>query len=278
MPTQWRDYMHRKKVEKHTVTGALKIRRHFYSPQLQNERELLVYLPPSYSKSDLHYPVLYMHDGQNLFDEATSHAGEWHVDETMELLSREGIEAIVVGIPNAREKRINEYNPFDHEKFGQSQGDLYLQFLIETVKPEVDANFRTLPDRANTGLAGSSMGGLISLYGFFRYPQVFSRAGVFSPAFWITARRIFDMVEAAPFVPGKLYLDVGSQEIRRGAQVRKKLSYQYWSSVHEMAEVLEAKGYVLGETLLFVEDEGGRHNEADWARRLPDALRFLLKK
>lgn len=255
----------------HTVTGDVRVYPMLNSPQLGNQRDILVYLPPAYAASDRRYPVLYMHDGQNLFDMHTSYAGEWRVDETMEALSHEGIEAIVVGIPNGGERRVHEYSPFKKEGESEGQGVLYMRFVVETVKPLVDSAFRTLPGREHTGLAGSSMGGLISLYGLYQHSDVFSAAGVISPAFWSGDLEIYPLIETAAFVPGKIWLDVGTQE------GDEQVSQAYLLGAQRMRDVLLAKGYQMGDTLHYLEDAGGIHNEADWARRLPDILRFLLR-
>jgi len=147
MMAEWLDYAATIAGEEHTVVGDLKVLAGIESPQLENHRDLLVYLPPSHETGNGRFPVIYLHDGQNLFDEQTSFAGEWQVDETMEGLSRKGIEAIVVGIPNSGEERLDEYSPFVDPARGGGRGELYLSFIIETVKPLVDASFRTLTGR-----------------------------------------------------------------------------------------------------------------------------------
>lgn len=263
---QWKPYA--EKHHKESVTGTLLIRKRFFSPQLNNARDVLVYLPPSYEHTHQHYPVIYMHDGQNLFDAATSYAGEWHVDETLETLSSEGREAIIVGLHNTGKQRITEYNPFDHPRFGKGQGDRYLSFILDTVKPEIDHRFRTLPDRAHTGIIGSSMGGLITLYAFFRYPGAFGFAGVLSPSLWIGGLGLEHFLGRVSYVGGRLYIDVGTEETFHSSK-------RYIQQVRQMVNRIRNKGYSNG-SLRYLEDEGGKHNEADWARRLPDALRFLL--
>ncbi len=263
--TNWQDYPWTTDEER-TTAGRLLVRRDVWSPQLGNARDLLVYLPQSYGQTSTRLPVIYMHDGQNLFDEATSFAGSWHVGETMDALEQE---AIIVGIPNISEQRIHEYSPFKMGRFGGGRGDLYLQFLLETIKPLVDADFDTLPDRAHTGMVGSSMGGLISLYGFFRYPEAFGFVGALSPALWFARKAIFPFVERAPFAPGRIYLDAGSDE-RRG-------SFCFCEDVQKMADLLRDKGYDEA-VVKYVEEEGGAHHESAWARRLPEALRFLLRE
>lgn len=230
-----------------------------HSPQLGNTRDLLIYLPPGYETSAARYPVLYMQDGQNLFDPATAFGGQdWQVRAAMDALSAEGRPAIVVGLPHMGPDRIREYNPIARRG---GRGDLYLAFLVETVKPLIDAAYRTRPERAATGILGSSMGGLISLYAYFRHPAVFGLAGALSPAFWYGGAPLYDFVREAPHPPGRLYLDHGSGER---------------TNARRMVKLLRQLGYQEGHDLMYVEEEGGEHNEAAWARRLPAALRFLL--
>lgn len=274
----WKDYIRRGAAARHSVVGTLKVRERVWSPQLKNRRDILVHLPDSYERDRRRYPVLYMHDGQNLFDENTSYAGEWRVDETMQRLARMGVEAIIVGVPNMEDERLAEYSPFDDAHFGPGYGDQYLAFLAETLKPLIDRDFRTLPGRRHTGLMGSSMGGLISLYGFFRCHEVFGLAGVMSPSLWFANRAIYTYVEQAPYVPGKIYLDVGTREY--GGSVTEKAarrqSRRHYAGVRRMKRILVKKGYRLRRELLVVEERGAGHNEPSWARRLPVALRFLL--
>lgn len=265
---------------RHTISGNIQIAQNVYSPQLGNQRDILVYLPPSYETSQDHYPVLYMHDGYNLFDEATSYTGEWHVDETMEKLSaEENLEAIIVGIPSMGIDRLTEYSPFVDSKYGGGRGDDYLAFLANSLKPLVDQSFRTLPNKRNTGIFGSSMGGLISLYGFFRYPALFGFAGVMSPSLWFANRAIFDFVEHAAFQQGKIYLDAGTREMGGhwpDQTILRGRSRRYYGRVRRMKRILVKKGYRPTRNLLHVEDVGGGHNEAAWAFRLPNAIRFFL--
>lgn len=277
--TEWLDYKTLKVGNHHTVVGNVKVLAGLHSPQIGNRRDILLYLPPSYESSQRRYPVLYFHDGQNLFDAATSFAGEWHVDETMEKLAAEGLEAIVVGIPNAGMTRMDEYSPFRDPRLGGGRGDAYLQFVVETVKPLIDGTFRTIPDREHTAVLGSSMGGLISLYAFFHYPAVFGLAGVMSPSLWFGQEAIYDYVEKAPYAPGRIYMDVGTREHgggKRGLSPRQGQSRRYYASVRRMQRTLVRKGYRLRNELLYVEEKWARHEEQAWARRLPKAIRFLL--
>ena len=248
-----------------TPPGELQVIRDFHSPELGNRRDILVYLPSSYAKSDKALPVIYMHDGQNLFDPATSFAGEWGVDTAMAKAPRKGRRAIVVGIPNAGAGRIHEYSPFVDARIGGGKGDAYLDWLEETVKPLIDSRYRTLASAEGTGIAGSSLGGLISLYAFFRNPSRYGFAGVLSPALWFADRDIFRFVESAGYVRGRVYLDVGTRE-----------GEGTLANAHQMRDQLLAAGYQRGKDLMWVEDKGGMHNEAAWGRRLRTALPFLL--
>jgi predicted alpha/beta superfamily hydrolase len=235
------------------------------SVQLGNARRIDVYLPPSYARSARRFPVIYMQDGQNLFDRATSHAGDWGLRKTLDDLAVTGLEPIIVGIWNTGEQRLEEYSPFVDPKNGGGRGDLYLAFLIETVKPLIDRQFRTEPERAHTGIAGSSMGGLISLYGFFRHPAVFGFVGALSPSLWFADAAIFPFLEAAPLVPGRIYFDAGDREPPQAV-----------ADVGRLRDLLVAKGYRPGRDFSSVEDPQGAHDEAAWGRRFRHALPFLL--
>ena len=228
------------------------------SSELGNERDVVVYLPPSYRRGRRTYPVLYMHDGQNLFDPATSFAGEWGVGRAMNAAAHRGIEAIVVGVPNMGAERINEYSPFH-------KGAAYTSFLVETLKPAVDARFRTRPARHDTLILGSSMGGLISLWALFRHPKTFGGAGVLSPSLWFADGGIFSEIDRSPFVPGRIYLDIGAQE---GAE--------HVANARRMRDLLRTKGYRTGRDLRWLESRCGRHDERSWGRRFARALPFLL--
>lgn len=263
------------------MSGVIRIAPDVFSPQLGNGRDLLVYLPPSYHHSDRHFPVIYMQDGQNLFDNATSYAGEWGVDETMEYLGmEEGLEAIIVGIPNAGVHRIDEYSPFRDGRLGGGRGSDYLRFIIDSIKPQIDGEFRTLPGRRYTGIMGSSMGGLISLYAFFEYPSVFGYAGVMSPSLWFAGEAIFNYIESAVYYPGKIYLDAGTREYgestNTGRLHRAAASRRYYASVRRLKGMLVKKGYRPLRDIMHVEEKWAGHSESSWARRLPPAMRFLL--
>jgi predicted alpha/beta superfamily hydrolase len=276
----WQPYHELYRGNGHTVVGNVQALKRCWSPQLRNRRDIIVYLPPSYTTSTRHYPVIYMHDGQNLFDQATSFIGEWEVDESMEALSQEGLEAIVVGIPNKGPQRLAEYSPFSDPRFGGGRGDQYLTFIAETLKPRIDRDFRTLRDPAATGIIGSSMGGLISLYALFHRPDIFGFAGAMSPSLWFARGAIFPYIKSYQGTPGKVYLDAGTAEGSNSwanTQSNTKFSQRYAANVREMSTLLQSKGYQPDHTLLYVEEEGAIHHESAWARRLRPALRFFLQ-
>jgi isoamylase len=249
----------------HTIVGNVMTIASLWSPELGNVRDIKVYLPPSYIEGDRRYPVIYMHDGQNLFDQATAFGDEWRVDETMEALAGRGIEAIVVGIPNMGPDRLDEYSPFADERHGGGRGEGYLAFVAGTLKPYLDSSFRTLPEREHTGMLGSSMGGLISIYAFFRYPDLFGFVGAMSPSLWFADRAIFTVIEEAPFIEGRIYLDAGTGE---GESVV--------ADTRRLRDLLQAKGYQSADQLRYIEARGAAHHEAAWGQRLADALTYLI--
>jgi predicted alpha/beta superfamily hydrolase len=207
-----------------------------------------------------------MHDGQNLFDPRLSYAEPWRVDRAMERASQRGVEAIVVGIPNMGVDRIDEYSPYVDSRAGGGKGDLYLDWVIGTVKPIIDGQFRTRPERAYTGMAGSSMGGLITLYAYLRHPSVFGCVGVLSPTLWFAGRSIFSTLAESSHAPGRIYLDIGAREGKVALDDARR-----------MRDALMQKGYGLGSELMWLEDPKGRHNEVEWGRRFTDAVMFLFR-
>jgi isoamylase len=238
-----------------------------WSPQLRNRRAVDVYLPPSYDESRDRYPVLYMHDGQNLSDPGTAFAGTWGLPGVLADLANDGLELIAVGIHHRGRDRITEYGPFADRRYGPGKGDRYVRFLASTLKPQIDRRFRTSRARDATAILGSSMGGLISLYALIKQPRVFGAAGAMSPAFWYGDRSIFNVIGDLRS-PGRtsvsrIYLDMGTEE---GAVALR--------DARAMADRLERAGW--GQSLLWVEEPGGRHTEHDWSRRLGRAIGFLL--
>lgn len=233
-------------------------------PGLERTRTLRVYLPPSYASSDQRYPVIYMHDGQNLFDDATSYAGEWGVDEILDELARtHHFEAIVVGVDNGGEKRMNELSPWTNEKFGAAEGEQYLHFLTDVVKPYVDAHFRTRTDAQSTAIFGSSMGGLESHYAIHERPDVYGKAGVFSPSYWFApAVSAYTQAHGLP-ASARMYLYVGGKE---GAEMT--------DGAQQMRDLLTAQ-HGASLTLNVVAD--AEHNESAWRADFARALIWLFE-
>lgn len=268
----------------HTVVGDLLVLPQLYSPQMDNSRDVMVLLPPSYHRTTRHYPVIYMHDGQNLFDAHTSYSGEWQVDEVMQALSADLYEAIIIGLPNQGEGRRTEYNPYPLPQL-PGRGADYIRFIVETVKPLIDSSFRTLPMAHTTGIAGSSMGGLISLFGYLNRPDVFGLCAAFSTAYWFGHEGLLQSIEQHNHEDGKIYLDVGTEEgdtlqywVPPLAADRQAGDQEYVAGVRRLRDALLQGGYRQGDSLLYVEEQGGMHRESAWTRRLPDALRFLLPR
>lgn len=169
-----------------------------------------MYLPKDYQKSNKSYPVIYMHDAQNLFDAETSYVGEWEIDEFLDKLDSN--QSIVVGIEHGNEKRIDELTPYKHEKYGGGQGEDYLTFIKNMLKPHIDINYRTIKDVKNTTLYGASLGGLISFYGVIKFSETFGKAGVFSPSFWIN-EEIYNFTKSSIILETqKFYFLVGTKE------------------------------------------------------------------
>src|ERR1700726_1776307 len=208
-----------------TLTGTIQQHRAFPSKILKNRRDILVYLPPGYSRfSTRHYPVLYLHDGQNIFDAATSFAGvEWGVDETAQQLIRKNLiePLIIVAIANTGEERIHEYAPTrgvidssaKRKKRSRGLARLYGRFLIEELKPYIDKKYRTKPEAEFTGLGGSSLGGLLTLSLGLWFPDVFRRLIVMSPSVWWDDPVILKTIDKIDKkLPLKIWLDTGTHE------------------------------------------------------------------
>jgi predicted alpha/beta superfamily hydrolase len=259
----WAD--HFPKTPRHSTAGknVHVIDTAFYIPQLKRHRRVWIYLPESYATSGKKYPVMYMHDGQNIFDDATSGFGEWGVDEALDTLGPQHGEMIVVGIDHGGVKRINEYSPYDMEKYGKGEGDLYVDFLVKTLKPFIDKHYRTKKDGDHTFTAGSSMGGLISFYAILKYPKVFGGAGVFSPAFWITPQLMNINPSQAKKVKGKIYFYAGGQESETMVQ----------DMMHVFGEMRKNSKAKM-ETVIRAE---GKHNEPTWRAEFPLFYKWLMQ-
>ncbi len=252
-----------------TVSGHVEVLQAVKSPELSNSRDVRVYLPPSYARGTQRYPVLYLHDGQNVFDEATAFVKqEWHADEAAEALAKTGRELIIVAVDNTGDRR-SEYAPFRAPMNDyQARGDRYLAFLTTTLKPMIDAKYRTRPDPAHTGLAGSSLGGLITLYGVLANPGVFGFGAAFSPSLSSADFNLQRWAKGKPATkPVRLYLDMGDKEGDSSAWNQVLVE-----STEDLARQLSAQGY---ETRVQIA-KGGHHNEDAWAPRLPPVLEWFL--
>ncbi|MCB0447102.1 MAG: alpha/beta hydrolase [Gelidibacter sp.] len=231
------------------------------APQLDTQKKIWVYLPKSYENSEKSYPVIYMHDAQNLFDVETSYVGEWKVDEYLDTISNN--ESIIIGIEHGNEKRIDELTPYKHEKYGGGKGDLYLDFIISTLKPKIDSTFKTLKDAKHTTIFGSSLGGLMAFYAVIEFPEIFGNAGVFSPSFWINPE-IYDLVSQSTINKNtKFFFLIGTEESETAVSDQQK-----------MVDLLYKKGVDANQIKNNI-IEGGQHNEAFWSSHFADAYQWL---
>jgi predicted alpha/beta superfamily hydrolase len=235
----------------------------FYMPQLGVKRKIWIYLPSSYHDKKKRYPVIYMHDGQNLFDKATSGYGEWGVDEILNSIAIvDNKQSIIVGINHGGDERLLEYNPFD-SRFGKGKGDAYVDFIVKTLKPYLDKNYRTLKALKHTGITGSSMGGLISVYAAIKYPRIFGDAGVFSPSIWI-APKLYDFIAQSKLNPkSRFYFLAGELE-----------SKEMVSDMKKIYGLLLKKGHPKN-NLKFIVKADGQHSEWFWHREFVDFYKWL---
>lgn len=249
--------------------GSLWLHTGFYSSAFQNTRSVIVYLPPSYFENTAKsYPVLYVHDGQNLFQKSTASGGvEWGVDEAMDALIAAGWvrEAIVVGIYSTS-SRIAEYTPTSDPGYGGGMADAYLDFVQYSVMPFLNETYRTLAGPQHTFMMGASFGGLVSFYAGWTRSAVYGTVAAVSSSFWWNGEALTAQVEqfSGPKIPARFYLDIGGKEGSAIAQVVR------------MRNALQTLGYQNGEDLLYIYDPPGAHNEASWSQRLPSVLPFLL--
>jgi len=238
----------------------------FVMPGLNRSRQVRLYLPPGYGTSDKSYPVLYMHDGQNVFDNATAYAGEWGVDETLNDLAASGqLELIVVAIDNGAEKRMTELNPADHAEFGKAEGKAYVEFIANTVKPYIDQHYRTLADVEHTGIMGSSMGGLISHYAILQFPQVFSKAGIFSPSYWAAGQQVSWFENQPAAQEARLYFYMGGKE-----------GDSMVPDVERVYQAVLSKGHAT-EQIQYHLVADADHNEAAWRNEFKTAVLWMFK-
>ena len=242
-------------------------------PELPTEkpRRLYICLPKGYEKSEQRYPVLYMFDGHNVFyDRHATYGKSWGMRE---YFNRTKLPLIIVAVECNPEgfRRLFEYSPWDFSAprpVGNVQGlgKVTMDWFTTVLKPEIDATFRTLPDRGHTMIAGSSMGGLMSLYAAVEYNQVFSRAAALSPSLWVSPKNLRDLIRSHPLAePTRIYMDMGTGEIDKR---RRALAGMF-----ETAKELSKAGADVSANVI----PGAVHNEAAWEKRIPDIFRYLLK-
>jgi predicted alpha/beta superfamily hydrolase len=243
----------------------------FHSEILPEDRVISVYLPPQYTEQeDRRFPVFYLHDGQNLFDGRTSYiAGRtWNAHTTADELSLDGeIEPmILVGVANTGLRRMAEYTPTRDFKMGGGDGQSYGRLLVEELKPLIDRTYRTLSDAKNTALGGSSLGGLISLYLGFSYPEVFGKLAVMSPSLWWDQRSILRVIDLRDPKPDlRIWLDIGTGE-----------GVRHVKDADMLERLLVKRGWQVGKDLIYEQVDGAVHDENAWSERFGDVLRFLF--
>lgn len=250
-------------------SGQLRKHERFRSRLLRNQRDLIIYTPPGYSNHGARrFPALYLHDGQNLFDGATSFipGQDWHVGQTAdECINARTVEPlIIVGVYNTR-ARVREYTPTFVPKLGGGRADRYARFLIEEVKPFVEREYRALSGPQNTGIGGSSLGGLVSLYLGLKHCGIFGKIAALSPSVWWNQLVIHRFVKSMQVEPRpRIWLDIGTRE---GARIVR--------DVERFRDVLFEKGWRPGRDLHYERVEGAEHNELAWAQRVRPFLEFL---
>jgi predicted alpha/beta superfamily hydrolase len=237
----------------------------FEIPQLIKTRRIAALLPHNYFETDRRYPVLYLQDGQNLFDDFAPF-GNWAVDKKLALMSEKGQgDIIVISIDHAEHERIAEFTPSIRTRLGQGEGKKYVRFLADTLKPFVDKNFRTLTDRDHTGIGGSSMGGLISIYAGLMYPEVYSRLMIFSPSLWVAPNIHAQAQNLSEAYESKIYLYGGQSE---GAGVVP--------AIYKFKQALQKYGFSDHVEFQVSIDPKGHHNEARWGEEFPKAVEWLF--
>lgn len=226
--------------------------------------KIWVYLPPNYHTSKKKFPVIYMHDAQNVFDAKTSYAGEWKVDEQLnKIFKKKGKGFIVIAIENGGVERINEYTPWKHRKYGGGKGEIYINFIKNNLKPYIDSNYRTKTNAKHTALIGSSLGGLISYYGGLKYPKVFGKIGALSTSFWFSNEVEKFTQKNGNLKHQKMYLLVGAKE-GEGMDADSK----------KMKQLLLKTGYKKKNLILKINPEG-EHNEAFWSSEFTNVINWL---
>ncbi|MBJ7881208.1 alpha/beta hydrolase [Gelidibacter salicanalis] len=234
-------------------------------PHLQATRKISALLPYNYYETDKHFPVLYLQDGQNLFNPMSPY-GDWAIDQSLAKLAEQGLsDIIVIAIDHGEDERISEYLPYYHPRYGEGKGNFYIQFIIEKLIPYINTNYRTLPDFQNTGIGGSSLGGLISLHAGLSNPGVFGKMMIFSPSLWI-AKTIFNQTESfRPLQESKIYLYSGGNESAEHLPNAQKLEAIFREKMVENHAI----------DFYFSVNEIGKHAEIYWKHEFPKAVKWL---
>lgn len=233
------------------------------APQLKGTKKIWVYLPKDYSASAKKYPVIYMHDAQNLFDAKTSYVGEWNVDETLDSINAQ---VIVIGIEHGGDKRIEELTPYPHPKYAGGKADAYLDFIVNTLKPKVDATYRTKTNAKNTVIMGSSLGGLVSFYAALKYPDIFGKVGCFSPSFWFNRNEMNELMAKTEDFKTKVYFLCGDNEGDADVIPDMEQVEKWVNSKRCECKKLNKKVIV----------KGGQHNEKLWREHFKKAYLWLF--
>ncbi|MEM9527424.1 MAG: alpha/beta hydrolase-fold protein [Bacteroidota bacterium] len=237
----------------------------FEIPELIRTRRVAALLPHDYYETKKRYPVLYLQDGQNLFDENAPY-GSWGVDKRVANMAGRGKGGIIiVAIDHAQDKRISEFTPSFKTTLGRGEGREYISFLANSLKPYIDEHFRTLPDAQNTGIGGSSLGGLISIYAGLMYPETYSKLMIFSPSLWVTPNIPFHLMKLSHRFDGRIYLYGGEAESATMVPNMRRFEEEFTRQV--------AGGKVVFRTEV---DPEGQHNEARWGVEFPQAVEWLF--
>ncbi|WP_284651266.1 alpha/beta hydrolase [Flavobacterium terrisoli] len=233
------------------------------APQLKTTKKIWVYLPKDYLASAKKYPVIYMHDAQNLFDAKTSYVGEWNVDETLDSINAQ---VIVIGIEHGGDKRIEELTPYPHPKYAGGKANDYLDFIVNTLKPKVDAIYRTKTNAKNTAIMGSSLGGLVSFYAALKYPEIFGKVGCFSPSFWFCRKDLNELMAKTENFKTKVYFLCGDNE--GDADVIPDME-----NVEKWVNTKRCECKKLNKKVII---KGGQHNEKLWRENFKKAYLWLF--
>ncbi len=264
-----------------TFTGDVRLHKSFRSEILDNERDIYVYVPPHYGENkNAKFPVLYMADGQNLFNSETAFGGqEWGADETAQRLIESGLmkDVIIVGISNTK-NRMSEYTHVPDPKHGGGDLDKYADFLTKELKPFIDSTYRTSALARETGIMGSSLGGLSALYLGWKFPHTFGLVGAMSPSIWWANKDIVSLIDRDPQMKGplKVWMDIGTRE--SGEDENHNGVDDAVENTREMGNVFLKKGYAFGKEFFYFEDPGASHNEYAWSQRLEKPFMALFGK